>query len=113
MGIILINPMHKCVFNIVCDPKTTDAPSWRSGVLSLSRSDELGAQLLLNNFDEHSTYVALERHMVDEIHLIMGNISHYYDMSFLMSTSRLNEKLFPTTYLEPYGFNLVIDEWSL
>lgn len=44
---------------------------------------------------------------------MMDNISHYYDISFLMSTSQLNEKIFPIAYLEPYGFNLVIDEWYL
>ena len=45
--------------------------------------------------------------MVDERHLI----SHYYG-SFLMSTSWLNEKILPLVYLDPYGFNMVIDEWS-
>ena len=30
----------------------------------------------------------------------------------LMSTSLFNEKIFPLVYLDPYGVNLVIDEWS-
>ena len=39
-------------------------------------------------------------------------IFHYYDGYFLMSTSHLNEKFLPTSHLDPYGVNLVIDEWS-
>ena len=42
----------------------------------------------------------------------MDDIFHYYGGYFLMITSHLNEKYFPTPYLDPYGINLVIDEWS-
>ena len=58
--------------------------------------------------DDHSTCVVGDRQMVGERHLI----SHYYDGSFLLSTSQINEKIFPSVYLDPYGVNLVIDEWS-
>ena len=50
--------------------------------------------------------------MVGGRHLMMDDISHYYDRSFLMSTSHLREEIFPIAYFDPYGFNLVIDEWS-
>ena len=46
--------------------------------------------------------------MIDERHTIF----HYCDGSFLMSIAQLNEKTFLSTYLDPYGFNMVIDEWS-
>ena len=78
--------------------------------VALSSNHELGAQLLLEHSNDHSTWVALDRQLVDGRYLIMDDISHYYDRSFLMSTSKLKEKLLTTTYLEPYGFNLVIDE---
>ena len=80
-----------------------------STTLSLSSSDELGAQLLLGNFDDHYTCVVADRKIVDGRHLMTNEISHYYDRSFLMSTSQLKEKILPTTYLQPYWFNLVID----
>ena len=76
--------------------------------MSLRSSDELGAQPLLEHSNDHSTCVVGDRRMVDERHLI----SHYYDGSFLMSTSRLNDKSLPSKYLDPYGLNMVIDEWS-
>ena len=112
MSIVLINLMQNYVFRIEYGHETSDAPSWRSTTLSLSSNDELGGQLLLGHSDDHYTCVALDRHMVYERHIMIDNISHYYDRSFLMRTSKINENLFPTTYLEPYGFNLVIDEWS-
>ena len=83
MRIFLKNPTHNYMFNIEHDQETTYAPSWRSEMLSWSSSDELGAQPLLDHSNDHSTCVAGDRQMVDEIHLI----SHYYDGSFLMSTS--------------------------
>ena len=110
MRIILINPMQNCMFNIVHDHEKTYAPSWRSFVLSLRSSDKLGAQLLLEHSNDLSTCIALDRQMVDGRHLMMDDISHYYDGSFLMRTSHLNEKIFPTTCLEPYGLNVFIDE---
>ena len=76
--------------------------------MGISSSDELGAQTLLEHSNDHYTCETWDRQMVDERHLI----SHYYDGYFLMSTSQLNKKFFPTTYLDPYGLKLVIDEWS-
>ena len=108
MSIVLNNPMENYMFNIEHDHETSNAPSWRSTTLSLRNNDELGGQLVLGNSNDQYTCVVLDRQMVDERHLI----SHYYDGSFLMSTSQLNKKFFPTTYLDPYGVNLVIDEWS-
>ena len=81
-------------------------------MLSLSSSDELGAQLILRHSDDQHTCVAVDRQMVDGEHLMMDDIFHYYDGYFLMSTSHLNENFFPTSYLDHYGVNLVIDEWS-
>ena len=95
------------MFNIVHDHEIADTSSWRSTSLSLSNGDELGAQTLLEHSSDHSTCVAGDRQMVDERHLI----SHYYDGSFLMSTSQLNEKILPSVCLDHYGFNMVIDEW--
>ena len=50
--------------------------------------------------------------MVDGGHIMMDDIFHYYDGSFFMSTSLLNENIFHLVYMDPYGVNLVIDEWS-
>ena len=77
-------------------------------MLSLSSSDEFWGQPLLEHSNDLSTCIAEDRQMVDEKHLIF----HCYDGSFLMSTSLLNEKILPSVYLDPYGVNLVINEWS-
>ena len=66
----------------------------------------------MEHSNAHPTFVALDRQIVDGRHIMIDDISHYYDGSFLMRTSQLKENIFPTTYLDPYGFNLVIDEWS-
>ena len=76
MSIVLNNAMQKYAFNIEKDLETEDAPLWRSTTLSLSSSDELGAQPLLEHSNDHSTCVAGDRKMVDERHLI----SPYYDV---------------------------------
>ena len=107
MSIVLTSTMLDYECNIVYGDETTDAPSWRSTALSLISSDELGAQPLFEHSNDHSTCVVEDRQMVDERHIIL----HYYDGSFLISTSQLNEKAFPSAYLHPYGFNMVIDEW--
>ena len=83
MSIVLKNPMQKYMFNNEHEHEIENAPLWRSAVLSLSNSDELGAQPLLEHSNDHSTYVVEDRQMVDKRHLI----SHYYDGYFLMSTS--------------------------
>ena len=108
MSIVLNNPMQNYMFNIEHDHETEYASSWRSVALSLSNSDDLGAQPLLDHSNDHSTCVVGDRQMVDERHLIF----HCYDGYFLMNTSLLNENIFPSVYLDPYGFNMVIDEWS-
>ena len=107
MSIVLNNPMENYMFNIEHDHEAEYALSWRSSALSLSSSDELGSQPVLQHSNDHYTFVAGDRHMVDDIHII----SHYYDGSFLMSTSPLNEKTLPSAYLDPYGLNMVIYEW--
>ena len=108
MSIVLNNPMHNYVFSIEHDLEIADAPLWRSTVLSWSSSDELGAQLVLGHSDDQYTCVVLDKQMFDERHLIF----HCYDGSLLMSTSQLSKRIFPSVYLDPYGFNLVINEWS-
>ena len=50
--------------------------------------------------------------MVDGGNLMMDDIFHYDDGYFLMRTSHFDEKLLPTTYLDPYEVNMVINEWS-
>ena len=62
----------------------------------------------MEHSNDHYTCVPKDSQMVDERHLI----SHYYDGYFLMGTSQLNENIFPSIYLDPYGSNMVIDEWS-
>ena len=111
MNIILNNPLQNYMFSIEHDYETTDAPSWRSAVLSLNNSDELGAQLLLGNYDDHYTCVTLDRQMIEGGQIMMNDIFHYYDGYFLMRTSHFDEKFFPTSYFDPYGANIVIDEW--
>lgn len=106
MSIFLNNAMKNYVFNIEHDLEIEDAPLWRSTMLSLSSSDELGRQPLLRHSNDHSTCVVGDRQMVDETHLIF----HCYDVYSLMSTSLLNEKIFPLVYLDPYGSNLVIED---
>ena len=61
MRIFLNNAMQSYMFSIEHDYETADAPSWRSTMLSLSNSDELGAQLLLGHSDDHYTCVTLDR----------------------------------------------------
>ena len=78
----------------------------------MSNNDELGTQLILRHSDDQHTCVVADRQIVDGGHLMMNDIFHYYDGSFLMGTSLLKEKILPSVYLDPYGINLVIDEWS-
>ena len=83
MSIVLNNSMQNYMFSNDIDHETANAPSWKLAALSLSNSDELGAQPLLEHSNDHSTCVAGDRQMVDERYLI----SHYYDEFFLMITS--------------------------
>ena len=84
--------------------ETTKTTLWRSTTLFLSSNDELRGQLLLEPFDDHYTCVTLDEKMIDESPLIF----QHCDGSFLMRIVQLyGETLFPT-YLDPYGFNLVI-----
>ena len=91
MSIVLISPMQDYDFNIVYGEvhEIVDAPSWRSATLSLRSSDELGAQLFFENFDDRFTYEALDGQIVDGRNLVMDNIFHYRDGAFLMSISHL------------------------
>ena len=93
------------------DLKTTEAPLWRSAVLSLSSSDELGAQPLLEHSNDLSTCIAGVRQIVDGGHLMRDDIFHYYDGHFLMITSHFDENFLPTPYLDPFGFHFFIGEW--
>ena len=77
MRIFLISTMSSYEFNIVYGHETADAPSWRSAALPLRSSDELGAQLFLENYDDHFTHETLDGHMIVGRHLMMDNIFHY------------------------------------
>lgn len=77
MSIVLIGKMTGYEFNIVHGHETTDARTWSSVVLSLGRSDELGAQIFLENSDDCSTHEALEGQMIVGRHLMMDSIFHY------------------------------------
>ena len=73
-------------------------------MFSLSSNDELGAQLLLENSDDHHTYATLEEKMIDEIPLIFQHCGG----SFLLRILQLYEKTLLSAYLDPYGFNMAI-----
>ena len=79
MSIIINNAMQNHVFGIEHDIETTDAPLWRSIMLSLSKSDALGGQIILRHSDDQYTCLAVDRQMVDGGNLMMDDIFHYYD----------------------------------
>ena len=96
------------MFSIELEHETTNTPFWRSTTLSLSNNDELGAQLLVEHSDGHCTCVTWEEQMIDESPLIF----QHCDGSYLLSIVQLYEENLLSAYLDPYGFNMVIDEVS-
>lgn len=56
MSIVLVITIPGYGFNIVYGHETIYAPSWKSAVLSLRRSDELGAQLFLEHSNDLFTH---------------------------------------------------------
>ena len=79
-------------------------------MLSFSSNDELGTQPLLEYSNDLPIYITKGEQIDDGGHIRMDNISHVCVGYFLMSPTHHDGRFLPTTYLGPYGINLVIEE---
>ena len=65
----------------------------------------MGAQLSLEHSNDHYTFMTLDEPMINVKHFVF----HHCDGSIGMSIVQAYEEVFPSTYLDPFGFNMIID----